>query len=240
VTASRISSFGTSSLWFLPQLLRDTGARLCWNWSIMNALKTRFRINASQEPDSSFAPLLCPTNPAVQFTFRAFEAPPPPPLSGSFEHDKSSEKYQHSWDDWTAFETWRAQEQREKCIEFRLVKTYSGLPEFERQLRYVCSRAGTGGIKPYSKLHPEWNRKIPSKRTDCKCTLLVKQYPGISTVLGNYSDTHDHPIGNLNLPFVQIPKETREYIAGLLRIKVAPDHIVCFYPMNFSLMLTVF
>ena len=52
---------------------------------------------------------------------------------------------------------------------------YSGMPEFERQLRYVCSRAGTGGIKPYSKLHPEWNHKLPSKRTDCKCTLLVKQ-----------------------------------------------------------------
>jgi hypothetical protein len=47
-------------------------------------------------------------------------------------------------------------------------------------------------------------------------------------VLGGYSDAHDHPIGNANLPYVQIPKDTREYIAGLLRLKITPDHIVSF------------
>ncbi|KAJ7666510.1 hypothetical protein B0H17DRAFT_876666, partial [Mycena rosella] len=46
------------------------------------------------------------------------------------------------------------------------------------------------------------------------------------TVLGNYTDTHDHPLSNVNLPYTQIPKHTREYIAGLLWQKVAPDHIL--------------
>ncbi|KAJ7119830.1 hypothetical protein C8R44DRAFT_538578, partial [Mycena epipterygia] len=48
----------------------------------------------------------------------------------------------------------------------------------------------------------------------------------LSTVLGNYSTGHNHPTGNANLRFTQIPKETREYIAGLLRMKVMPEHIL--------------
>ncbi|KAJ7909815.1 hypothetical protein B0H13DRAFT_2329957 [Mycena leptocephala] len=50
---------------------------------------------------------------------------------------------------------------------------------------------------------------------------LVKQYPGIETILGMYSAEYDHPLGNANLRFTQIPQETREYIAGLLRLKVS-------------------
>ncbi|KAJ6475881.1 hypothetical protein DFH09DRAFT_849576, partial [Mycena vulgaris] len=82
------------------------------------------------------------------------------------------------------------------------------------------------GEKLYIKLHPAWNRKRGAKRTACQCVLLVKQYPGTDIVLGSYSDKHDHPLGNANLPYTQIPKDTKEYIAGLLRLKVSPDHIV--------------
>ncbi|KAJ7017356.1 hypothetical protein C8F04DRAFT_889374, partial [Mycena alexandri] len=52
------------------------------------------------------------------------------------------------------------------------------------------------------------------------------RYPGIATVLGNYKDQHNHELGNANLRFTSISKETREYIAGLLRMKVSPDHIL--------------
>ncbi|KAJ6523817.1 hypothetical protein B0H19DRAFT_874803, partial [Mycena capillaripes] len=45
-------------------------------------------------------------------------------------------------------------------------------------------------------------------------------------ILGNYCDEHEHPLGNNNLRFTQIPKDTRKYIARLLRFKVAPEHIV--------------
>ncbi|KAJ6552239.1 hypothetical protein DFH09DRAFT_833175, partial [Mycena vulgaris] len=124
------------------------------------------------------------------------------------------------------FQKWRNQEERAKGIEFALVNTYHGMPEFLRQCRYVCSRAGTGGSKQYDKLHPTWTRKRGAKRTECKCVLLVKQYPGLSTILGSYTEDHDHPLGTANLPFTRIPKETREYIAGMLRFKMAPEHIL--------------
>ncbi|KAJ6592498.1 hypothetical protein B0H19DRAFT_921216 [Mycena capillaripes] len=63
-------------------------------------------------------------------------------------------------------------------------------------------------------------------RTDCECVLLIKTYPGVTMVLGNYKDEHNHPLGNENLRFTRISKETREYIAGLLRLKVSPSHIL--------------
>ncbi|KAJ6555866.1 hypothetical protein B0H19DRAFT_947528, partial [Mycena capillaripes] len=63
-------------------------------------------------------------------------------------------------------------------------------------------------------------------RTDCQCALVVKTYPNVPTVLGNYAEEHNHPLGNANLRYTQISKETREYIAGLLRLKVSPSHIL--------------
>ncbi|KAJ7739181.1 hypothetical protein B0H16DRAFT_1260250, partial [Mycena metata] len=143
----------------------------------------------------------------------------PKPLAGSFEADVILVKFNRRWESWGEFQGWLGLEQQGRGMELHLMTTYHGLPEFERQLRYVCSRGGTGGVKPYTKRHPEWHRKIPNKRTGCECVLLVKQYPGVTTVLGNYRDEHNHPLGNANLPFIQIPKETREYIAGLLRLK---------------------
>ncbi|KAJ7113248.1 hypothetical protein C8R43DRAFT_903346, partial [Mycena crocata] len=111
-------------------------------------------------------------------------------------------------------------------MELRLVNTYHRLPAYERQCRYVCSRSGTGGIKHYTRLHPEWVSKIPSKRTGCDCTLLVKQYPGTQVILGRYTDQHNHPLGAANLRFTRIPTETREYIASLLRMEVKQDAIL--------------
>ncbi|KAJ7030977.1 hypothetical protein C8F04DRAFT_885187, partial [Mycena alexandri] len=45
-------------------------------------------------------------------------------------------------------------------------------------------------------------------------------------VLGTYHNERNHPTGNANIRFTQISKETKEYIAGLLRMKVAPEHIL--------------
>ncbi|KAJ6527305.1 hypothetical protein DFH09DRAFT_935668, partial [Mycena vulgaris] len=124
------------------------------------------------------------------------------------------------------FEGWLKCEQQTNAIELRLVNTSSTKPAYLRKLRYVCSRGGTGGEKPYVKLHPDWSRKREGKRTDCRCSLVVKQYPGTSAVLAKYSDTHNHALGNANLRYTQIPADTREHIAGLLRLKVAPQHIL--------------
>ncbi|KAF7372258.1 SWIM-type domain-containing protein [Mycena venus] len=196
----------------------------------MNAFTSRFclglssaRSQANNERDNNFSA----SQASSLIEFRVHDDPSPPRCPvGSFQHDLASGKYQKQWKSWRDFEAWLAAEQEQHALEFRLVNTYTGSCLYTRQLRYVCSRAGTGGQKEYVKLHPDWNRKRGPKRTDCKCTLIVKQYPDISTVLGNYSDVHDHDLGNANLPFTQIPKAAREQIAGLLRMKVAPEHIL--------------
>jgi hypothetical protein len=208
----------------------------------MDKLKSRFRLDRSVRNSATQASPITSASPADNcFTFRAYDDPSPStPPAGSFESDIASSEYQQRWETWTDFENWIVQEQRSKGIELHLVNTYLGLPEFERKLRYVCSRAGTGGLKTYVKRHPEWNRKIENKRTDCKCRLLVKQYPGISTVLGSYRDEHDHALGNANLRYTNIPKETREHIAGLLRLKLEPDHIVGHSRIKLFLILTGF
>lgn len=201
----------------------------------MNLFKGRFRLDPHLAPASEFQPTLSASG---FHTFRAYTPIPSTPPAGSFQSDIASSKYQNRWESWTEFQEWLAEEQRTQGIELRLVNTYAGMPEFERQLRFVCSRGGTGGVKPYTKRHPDWNRKIESKLTDCNCRLLVKQYPGLPTVLGNYRAEHDHALGNANLPFTQIPKDTREYIAGLLRLKVSPDHIVRISDSRYRILIT--
>ncbi|KAJ7881605.1 hypothetical protein B0H14DRAFT_2298882, partial [Mycena olivaceomarginata] len=62
------------------------------------------------------------------------------PDPGTLEYDLEKGKYQHRWDDWDQFQAWITKEQKDHCFELRLEKTYPGLPAFERQLRYVCSR----------------------------------------------------------------------------------------------------
>jgi hypothetical protein len=149
------------------------------------------------------------------------------PIPGSFEDDNTKSKFTHSWETPHAFEHWLAEEERTNCIELSLVKKISGLPAFEVKYRYVCSRRGTGGVKAYEKKCPGRSQQLADKQTWCECALTIKQYPGWTTMLGDYSNEHNHTLGNGNLAFTRIPKKTREHIAGLLRLKVAPDHIVC-------------
>ncbi|KAJ7022387.1 hypothetical protein C8F04DRAFT_923329, partial [Mycena alexandri] len=146
----------------------------------------------------------------LQLVFRAFPDPTSQkPRQGSFEYDLASSKYPMRWENFRDFEVWLANEQQAQTIELRLVNTSHISPLYDRRLRYVCSRARTGGKKEYTKLHPEWNRKIQSKFTDFPCSLIVKQYPGTTVVLGKYSPDHNHPTGNGNLRFVRIPAATR-------------------------------
>jgi len=154
---------------------------------------------------------------------------PPPSLTlvlGSLEYDLAKERYTNRWDSWDDFSTWLKNEQEEKAIELRLSKTVYGNPAFKATFYYLCSRHGTGGIKAYQKKHPDWERKVPNKRTDCPGSLRVKSYPGSQAVLGFYDAVHNHETGKANLPYVHISAETREFIAGLLRLHVEPPHIV--------------
>ncbi|KAK7065058.1 hypothetical protein R3P38DRAFT_2430387, partial [Favolaschia claudopus] len=137
-------------------------------------------------------------------TFSAFQVPPPPPPRiGSLEYDLNSPEYNFRWDSFADFELWRKEEERTKGIELRRVKTYAGPASqvYDNRYRFVCSRKGTGGVKAYTKLRPDWTRKRESKRTDCECVLIIKKYPGTSVILGNYTNEHNHSLGNENLRF---------------------------------------
>ncbi|KAJ7617817.1 hypothetical protein FB45DRAFT_1142717, partial [Roridomyces roridus] len=134
---------------------------------------------------------------------------------GSFQADSLDPTFSLRWDNITNFHNWLREEQERKCIELRLAKTFpesDGMPHYLRKYRYVCARKGTGGEKKYEKKYPERERKLPSKRTGCECTLTVKEYPGTTTLLGAYKPDHNHEIFEKNLRFTHVPKEVREYI----------------------------
>lgn len=131
------------------------------------------------------------------------------------------------WPSLAAFRVWKAEVEKEQSIELLLTKRLWDGDCYEDKFYYVCGQHGTRGCKVYVKKNPQWNRKIPAKRTGCPCKLIVKTYVGTDTVLGQYEKNHNHDIGNPNLRFTRISKDTRELIAGMLRSGVAPESIVC-------------
>ncbi|KAE9389420.1 hypothetical protein BT96DRAFT_834937, partial [Gymnopus androsaceus JB14] len=130
------------------------------------------------------------------------------------------------WNTWEEFSKWLEREEISKAIELRRVGEKTGKDKYASRFLYVCSRHGTGGVKPYTLKNPHWIRKIASKRSNCQCFLKVKTYHNTSVVLANYTDAHNHPVGNANLPYTRISKATREWIAGRLRDCVEPKYIL--------------
>ncbi len=85
---------------------------------------------------------------------------------------------------------------------------------------------GSGGKKRYTVKNTHWQRKIDTKRTGCQCRVTFKIYPDTKEVLGFYTDEHDHPIGDENARFIQIPYEDRIRIAEMLRMGIEPKKVV--------------
>lgn len=195
--------------------------------------KGRFKLDTTitSSPSTELATL----SPSTSSSFGEFQATTTPPLPapvlyGDFAYDLSSKKYNKSWPSWKEFEEFLATEETTHSIELRRARSNQGGDRYLWRVDYVCSRHGTGGEKSYQKKNPDWERKIPSKRTQCKAHLTVKTYFNTKTVLGIYETRHDHPLGNENLRFTRISDETREWIAGMVRMKVQSDHIVRVLP----------
>jgi FAR1 DNA-binding domain len=91
---------------------------------------------------------------------------------------------------------------------------------------YVCSRGLSGGASKYQKKHPERQRKIESKKTGCRCKLLIKLYPHTSTILGRYQDEHNHEVGIANIAYMRMSHAARERIKSMLEQKIDPREIV--------------
>jgi hypothetical protein len=118
------------------------------------------------------------------------------------------------------------EEENTLSIELRKVQVLSGKWRYVERKRYVCSRAGTGGQKAYEKKNPHWERKVDSKLTDCNCSLVVKTYHNVETVLGRYRPDHNHPTGSENIKYTRISRKTRNWIAAMVRGKVDSGHVV--------------
>ena len=151
---------------------------------------------------------------------------PPKPLPGTFEADMLSGHFSLQWASKEDFVAWREEEQKKKSIEFWENRRIWDGYRYDETVYYVCSRGAPGGATTYMKKNLHWQRKVPAKRTGCKCSLTVKTYLDTKTVLGKYNESHNHEIGNANLRLTRILKETRELIAGLLRSGVTSDNIV--------------
>ncbi|KAJ7025281.1 hypothetical protein C8F04DRAFT_1300355 [Mycena alexandri] len=122
--------------------------------------------------------------PSVEFKF----ANPSPTY-----HKRGS--YQHDLDSGQAEETTKSVSFLLKEVEPNRGKTAH---EWTAKHIYVCARMGTGGKSKYVPKR-EQIRKIPNKRIDCPCRVVGKSYPGTTTILGKYEDSHSHPIGSENL-----------------------------------------
>ncbi|KAJ8089203.1 hypothetical protein PM082_014451 [Marasmius tenuissimus] len=92
---------------------------------------------------------------------------------------------------------------------------------------YVCSRGNSDGKKKnYTKKNPNWTRKVDTKKCDCKARLAIRTYPSTPTVLGKYTDTHNHETGDANAKYTRLSKETQQEIERLLRLGVDPAKVL--------------
>ena len=146
---------------------------------------------------------------------------------GSITYDREDRSPTHEWNSLEEFHAWRINEEVDHGIELLLSSTRrSDGPLCHETRTYSCSRRGFGGKERYVRKNMDRIRKLPSKRTGCKCKVRIKTYHHVSTVLGWYESEHDHAIGFPNLMYTRFPDSTRGYVSNLLRMDMSPKEVV--------------
>ena len=135
------------------------------------------------------------------------------------------------WADEGEFAEWLATEELEKGIELIVSNvTYSKSPLWREQRILKCSREWMGGRPTQdqsgSGATKERDRKIPSKKTGCRCRLTIKLYQHTETILGKYEREHDHPLGSENLRFTWLTDRTREMVMEMVHTGIDSKTIV--------------
>jgi hypothetical protein len=189
----------------------------------------RFRSSiAPAPPDASTT-----AGPSAPRTERPSDNPPETPETpatstrrGSFNYDRERGDYPLEWSDLDAFNAWRREEELRYSIELIASTVKRGGPLWTEKRLYVCTRQPSGGRKPYEKKNPGWKRKIDSKKKGCRCRVVIKLYPHTDTILGNYTNTHDHEIGSDNIAYTRMSGVAREQIKSMLVQKVDHKEIV--------------
>ena len=154
------------------------------------------------------------------------ESPATSRRRGSFIWDREKGGFSLEWANLAEFDLWRQMEERLSCINFIASTSRPGGILFSHKQRFVCGRQNSGGGNPYEKKHPERQRKIATKKSGCRCYVIIKQYHHTSTVLGRYVDKHDHEIGAANIAYTRLSGTARERIKTMLNRKIDRREIV--------------
>jgi len=147
---------------------------------------------------------------------------------GSFNHDRELGGFNLEWANLAEFETWRRVEEHASSIELVASSTCTPASRklYSRLQKFVCGCQRSGGEKAYEKKHPERERKVTTKKTGCRCQVLIKEYPHTSKVLGRYVADHDHEIGAANIAYTRLSGLTRERIKIMLTQTIDRSEIV--------------
>ena len=146
---------------------------------------------------------------------------------GSITYDREKGGMTHQWDNEQEFLAWHAAEESNKVIELIVSQVLRSDSLIWREwCVFKCSREFTGGKSMYERT-TQSERKIPSKKTGCWCSLVIKKYPHTETILGRYIDEHDHMLGDENLRFTRLSDTTRAIVTDMVYMGVEPKTIVC-------------
>ena len=144
---------------------------------------------------------------------------------GSFNWDQEN-GWVMEWASIAEFEAWLKEEQLAKSIKFILSSTKPGTWLWTKRQTYVCSRQTSGGQKTYKKKYLDWQCKLDSKKTGCRCQIEIKHYPHTVTILGRYTEEHDHKIQLANIAYTRLSQVARDQIKIMLKQKVNQKEIV--------------
>ena len=148
------------------------------------------------------------------------------PVWGSFNAGQKSGESNQVWASLADFERWHQEQHQIYSFELLLSRTHDGASYLWKRF-YKCGHEGTGGKKHYEKKGPRQSQKIGSKQTGCTCQVIIKAYPSTDTLLGKYTDDHDHPIGALNLIYTKVSKNAKGKIREMLQQGIQPRQVVC-------------
>jgi hypothetical protein len=155
---------------------------------------------------------------------RVIEDPATTLRSGSITHDRTRGKMSLEWANEEEFLAWLAAEELDKGIELIVSRVaHSDSPNWRERRTLKCSREWTGGRRSGSDAQ---NRKIPSKKTGCRCQLTLKLYRHTEIILGKYESEHDHALGDENLRFTRLTDRTRSLVMEMVSAGIESKIIV--------------
>ena len=148
---------------------------------------------------------------------------------GSMMYNREENNYNLEWESRDDFIRWLTHEQAAIGIEIRLSRTRHSKNNllYSTCETYCCARNGTGRKKDYVKKTTR-ERKIDGKQIKggCPCSIQIKTYPHINTILGRYNPDHSHPTGKDNLKYIRIRVSTQGLIEDWVHYGVTDLEIV--------------